>query len=404
MPNPSISGRRWRLSSTALAVGLLALPLALSSCGDPAASASKPAMPKAQVSVVVAKSSDVPLVAELTGRVEAETVSEVRPQVGGIVRQRLFVEGGEVKAGDVLYRIDPAIYEANVAKAEAALALAKASLPSAQSKVDRYRGLVGREAVSRQDFEAADAALKQAAAQVSAAEAELASARIDLDHSVVRAPIGGRIERSSVTEGALVSAGQASALTVIRSTGEVNVDLVQSVSELAALKAGLAEGRLTTVPAQKVDLLVDGRRYPHQGLVEFSEGSSDPATGTYSIRARVPNPDGSLLPGMFVRASVEQASEKNVQLVPQRAVSRNPKGEAVVLVVGKGDVVEQRVVHAERTVGADWVVRACATGAPDCKGVADGERIVMEGSQSAKPGSEVVVSFFGAAQSQTASK
>lgn len=396
MPNPSNSGRRARLASSAAVVALIAIPIALSSCGDPSSpSQTKASMPKAQVSVITTKAVDAPLTFEVTGRVEAATVSEVRPQVGGIVRQRLFEEGGLVNAGDVLYRIDPAIFEAQVAKASAALEVAKAAVPSAQSKVARYRELVGKEAVSRQDLEAADAALLQANAQVAAAQAELSTARIDLDHSVVRAPISGRIERSAVTEGALVAAGQSTALTVIRSTGEVNVDLVQTVADLAAVKEGLASGRLSPASKPKATILVDGKTYPHEGVVEFAEAAADPSTGTYSIRTRVPNPDGALLPGMFVRATVEQAVEKNVHLVPQRAVGRNPKGEATVLLVGRDDVVEQRVVDAERTVGSDWVVPACEPAAKGCRGLADGEKIVMEGSQSARPGSAVVAQAFG---------
>lgn len=361
--------------------------------------------PQAQaprVGVQVLHPENVVIEANLTGRVEAATVSEIRPQVEGIVRERLFTEGALVKQGEVLYRIDASAYQAKYDQAAAALAVAEAALPSAASKAARYKALSGGDAVSKQDAEAADAALLQAVAQVNAAKAALASAKIDLEHAEVRAPISGRIGKSSVTEGALVTTAQASPLAVIRAEGEVNVDLVMSAGELAKLRKDIAEGLVKQEATSAVSIILDdGSAYAHRGVVAFSEQTVDQSTGTYTLRAKFPNPDGILMPGMFVRASVEQGVAQGVFRLPQRTVSHNAKGAATVLLVGADGTVEDRTIAVIRNSGNDWIVRAipagCSSaseGAPphDCSGVAAGEQVVVEGSQNAKAGTKV--SFY----------
>jgi membrane fusion protein (multidrug efflux system) len=384
-------------------VTLAALAALLASCGQPSGAGS--GMPQAKapsVGVAVLHSADVSIETELNGRVEPSSTSEIRPQVDGIVTERLFQEGALVTKGDILYRIESSTYQARFEKAKAVLATAKAILPSVEAKAQRYRTLSASEVVSKQEMEAAEAALAEAVAQVSSGEADLESARIDLEHAEVRSPISGRIGKSAVTEGALVTAAQTAPLAVVRSTSEVNVDLVMSSGDLAKLRNEVASGILVQSPKSSAILMLDdGSPYPHAGVVEFSEQSVNPSTGTYALRARFPNPDGALMPGMFVRAKVQQGVAKGVYRLPQRSVSRNPKGEATALFVSKDGVIEERVLDVMRGTASDWIVGANKPGCGTaiiagqypipCTGASDGEQIVAEGSQSAKAGVKVSV-------------
>lgn len=394
MPNPIATG--WIRPAT-----LVAFAAILASCGQQSGAGSGPAAATApSVGVVALRSGDVAVETELTGRVEASAVSEIRPQVEGIIRERLFQEGALVRKGDILYRIESSTYKARFEKAKAVLATARAVLPSVEAKAQRYRTLAASDVVSKQDTEAAEAALAEAVAQVSSAEADLESARIDLEHADVRSPISGRIGKSAVTEGALVTTAQTTPLAVVRSADRVNVDLVMSSADLARLRKEIAVG-IVVRPSQSSATLIldDGAEYPHAGLVEFSEQSVNQSTGTYTLRAVFPNPDGTLLPGMFVRAKVKQGVAKGVYRLPQRAVNRNPKGDATALFVSKDGTVEERVLDVSRSIGSDWIV---AANKPDCgpslvegrdavvcDGASDGDQVVVEGSQNAKAGAKV---------------
>ncbi len=379
-------------------VTLAALAAILASCGQQPGAGSGPAQtPTPSVGTVVLHAADIPVEADLTGRVEPSVTSEIRPQVDGIVRERLFQEGALVKKGDLLYRIDSSTYKARFEKAKAGLATARAVLPSVEAKARRYRTLSASDVVSKQEVEAAEATLAEAIAQVSSAEADLESARIDLEHADIRSPISGRIGKSAVTEGALVTTAQATALAVVRSTDEVNVDLVMPSGDLAKLRKEVASGALEQAPRSSATLILDdGSAYPHVGVIEFSEQSVNQSTGTYTLRASFPNPDGALMPGMFVRAKIQQGMAKGVYRLPQRAVSRNPKGEATALFVGKDGTVEARVLDVARSVGSDWVVSAntpgCGPAAAEavaCTGANDGEQVIVEGSQNARGGAKV---------------
>ncbi|MBY3432900.1 efflux RND transporter periplasmic adaptor subunit [Rhizobium laguerreae] len=345
------------------------------------AAAGGPAMPKAQVGVIVVRPSIVPIVSEMTGRTAASMTAEVRPQIGGIVRERLFPEGGEVADGAPLYRIDPTSYETARASALAALEKTKAELPAAVAKLERAKGLHEKNITSGQDLDDAIAAEAKARADVTAAEAQVAAAELDLARTTVAAPITGIAGRSALTEGALVSANQADALTTIRRIDPINVDVGQSSTAFLKLRKAVAEGRVKPEQgAVKVKLkLEDGTVYPHEGTLQFSETDVDLSTGMFQVRASFPNPERTLLPGMFVRAVVEEGVSEGSILVPQRAVSRSVKGEPIALVVKDGKV-EERILTVDGNVGNDWIVT---------DGISAGESLVVEGSMKAKPGQEV---------------
>ena len=361
--------------------GAAVLGIALAACNSEKAAAPPP-QPQAQVSVVVLRSKPVAISAELPGRVAASLVAEVRPQVGGLVKSRLFREGSEVKAGDLLYEIDPATYQAALDSAVAALAKAEASVPNAQAKVDRYRDLIRQNAISKQDNDDAVAALAQAQADVAAARASLDTARINLGFTRVTAPIGGRVDRSTLTPGALVTANQTTALTTIRQLDPINVDVIQSSTNLLKFRSAVAEGRLRlSGPNVAVKLKLDtGAEYAQTGKLEFAEANVDETTGTFTVRAEFPNPDRLLLPGMFVRAVIQEGVAENSFLVPQRAVGRNTKGEATAKFVGADGKVEERVLAASRNVGNNWLVE---------QGVKDGDRVIVEGAQLVRAGQTV---------------
>ena len=365
-------------SSSRLA--LLLLAAAAAGCNSEKAAAPPPQ--QTQVSVVVLHPQPVAITAELPGRVAANLVAEVRPQVGGIIKSRLFKEGSEVKAGDLLYEIEPAPYQAAYDSAVAAQQKAEAAAVNARLRAERYRELLQRNAASQQDTDDATATLAQARADVAAAKASVETARINLDFTKVTAPIAGRVDRSTLTPGALVTANQAVALTTIRQLEPINVDVIQSSTNLLNFRQAVAEGRLKLSGGNvAVKLKLDtGADYPQAGKIEFAESTIDVTTGTFTVRAEFPNPDRLLLPGMFVRAVVEEGIAPNSFLLPQRAVTRNPKGEATAKFVQADGKVEQRLLTTRRSIGNNWLVDT---------GVKDGERVIVEGGQLVRPGQTV---------------
>lgn len=347
---------------------LLALAaLTLVGCQD---EATPPAAQAPQVGVVTLAAQPYTLTTELPGRTAAFRIAEVRPQVDGIIQKRLFTEGSEVKAGQQLYQIDAATYAASLKSAEASVA-------SARSLAARYKELVVDKAVSQQAYDEAEAARLQA-------EAALEKARIDLRYTRVLAPIGGRVGRSVVTEGALVSNGQSTAMATIQQLDPIYVDVTQSSAELLRLRRELAAGQLEQAgKAAKVSLtLEDGSTYPHSGTLEFSEVSVDEGTGSVTLRAVFPNPEHNLLPGMFVHARLNSAVKQQAILAPQQGVTRDLKGQATALVVGADDKVELRQLQAERTSGNRWLVSS---------GLQAGDRLITEGLQYVRPGDQVKV-------------
>lgn len=343
-----------------------------------------------EVSVIAIQPQRAVLTTELPGRVAPHLIAEVRPQVGGIIQQRLFTEGADVKAGQVLYQIDPATYRATFASAKAALARAEANLVPARLKEERFRELVQIKAVSQQEYDDAQAALLQAEAEVASTRAAVETARINLDYTSVKAPISGRIGRSAVTTGALVTANQAAALATIQQLDPVYVDVTQSTADLLRLRQSLASGLLKNggeSQARVKLLLEDGTAYVQEGTLKFSEVTVDQGTGSVTLRNLFPNPEQLLLPGMFVRAILEEGVNEQALLVPQRGVTRNPAGQAMVMVVGAEEKVEPRPVKAARTVGDSWLVS---------EGLKAGDRVILEGIQRARPGTVVKAVPFGA--------
>ena len=375
--------------------GIIAAGLMMASCSKPA-----PAPPKAgppEVGIVTIQPQRVTLSSELSGRTVARMIAEVRPQVSGIIQKRVFTEGSDVKAGQLLYQIDPASYEAAYASAKASQARAEATLGSVRLKAKRYQELIGIKAVSQQDNDDAQASLKQAEADLAATKAAVETARINLAYTRVIAPISGRIGRSSVTDGALVTANQAAALATIQQLSSMYVDVTQSSSELLRLKQNLASGLMkkdsAAAQARVKLLLEEGSTYPLPGILRFSEVAVDQSTGSLTLRAEFPNPQQTLLPGMFVRAVVEEGVNEQAILVPQRGVSRNPKGEALVMVVGAEDKVEPRPIKVTRTVGDNWLVS---------EGLKTGDRVIVEGLQKGRPGTQVKTVPFGSKPAETA--
>jgi membrane fusion protein (multidrug efflux system) len=342
--------------------------LALFGCGHkPAPTSASPPPPK--VSVVTVTAQSVPVTTELPGRVAALRMAEVRPQVSGIVLRRLFVEGGEVEAGQQLYQIDPAPYEASCHSAVAAAA-------SARSLAERYRLLAAANAVSKQDYDNAVAADLQA-------QAALETARINLRYTKVLSPISGRIGRSTVTEGALVTANQPAALATVQQLDHVYVDVTQPSGTLLRLKREAAAGQLHQNGAGRTPVslrLEDATDYAHVGTLQFSEVTVDESTGSVTMRALFPNPDRILLPGMFVRERIQEGVRLGALLVPQQGVSHNEKGDPTALVIAADNTIALRVLKTDRAVGDRWLVSA---------GLQEGDRVVVEGLQLAPPGAKV---------------
>ncbi len=344
----------------------------------PKAENSGPPAMEPEVGVVTLAPQRVKIDTELAGRTSAYLIAEVRPQVGGIIKKRLFTEGSDVKSGEALYQIDPAPYQAALDSAKAAAAKAEANLFSARLKAERYKDLVAINAVSQQNYDDAFAALKQAEADVAAAKAAQQTAQINLDYTRVISPISGRIGRSSVTQGALVTANQAASLATIQQLNPIYVDVTRSSTELLRLKRDLASGQLKSAGKARVKLILeDGTSYPLKGSLQFSEVTVDQGTGAITLRAVFPNPNQDLLPGMYVRATLETGVDEQAILVPQRGVTRNNKGEATVLVLEPDNRVQMRVIEVSRAMGEMWLVAS---------GLKAGERVIVEGLQKVRPG------------------
>jgi membrane fusion protein, multidrug efflux system len=333
-----------------------------------------------EVSVVTIQSKPLVITTELAGRTSANLMADVRPQVGGIIQRRLFVEGSDVKAGQVLFQIDPALYKAALDNANAALARSEASLPAIRLKAERLKALLGDKAVSKQDYDDAAAALKQIQADIEYGKASVDTARINLKYTSITAPISGRIGKSNVTEGTLVAAQQPTVLATIQKLDPMYVDVPQSTSEVLRLRRGLKEGRLNQNGAdqKKVSLIMeDGTAYPLTGTLQFQDVTVDPTTGSVILRMIFPNPNNFLLPGMFVRAVVQEGINKQAILIPQQAVSRDPKGNPLTLIVDAESKVQLRMLTLDRAIGDQWLVSS---------GIAPGERVIIEGMQKVKPG------------------
>lgn len=376
-----------RRARTASGLASLALLLALSACGGGEGGSAKgkggpgaPGSGPPTVGYVIVQPTSVESVSELPGRTVAYESSQVRPQITGVIQKRFFTEGALVKRGQPLYQIDPSIYRAAANQARANVANAQATFAAAKIRADRYKPLADMEAISAQDYTDAVATQRQAAAQIGVNTAQLDSARVNLRFTTVPAPITGRIGRSLFTVGALVSATQADPLATIQQLDPMFVDIQQSSANLLALRRALAGGGAVPARAEVTLKLEDGTDYGIKGVVEFAEVVVDQSTGTVTLRARFPNPQGLLLPGMFVRAQFAQSIQKNAFLVPQTAISRDAKGNATLFVVGANNKAEQRTVKADRTQGQYWVV----TG-----GLNGGERVITQGLANLRPGGSI---------------
>lgn len=341
------------------------------------------AFPPPQVSVITVKAEDVPITNDLPGRIAATRTAEVRPRATGIVIERIFEQGSQVKEGDVLYRIDPASFQVQVNSAEATLRRAKAVQAQARTTADRQEQLRKSNVASAQAYDDAVAQLAQADADVAIAEASLATAKLNLEYTDVKAPISGRIGRALITEGALVSANGTENLATIQQLDPVYADFTQSATDLMRLRKALEDGDLMADnnSADVKLMLDDGSEYPHPGKLLFSEAAVDETTGQVTLRGEFPNPDGDLLPGMYVRVQIEQGIERNAVLVPQQAVQRDASGSALVYVVSADNKAGTRNVRVGRAAGTRWVIT---------DGLKDGEKIIVEGFQKVQPGGEVV--------------
>jgi membrane fusion protein, multidrug efflux system len=380
---PAAAGRkdrtRTRRGAVTLASAVLAVALA-AGCGRKQA---PPPPGPVEVGVVTLAPTPVTLTNELPGRTSAYRVAEVRARVNGIVLKRLFVEGADVKPGQPLFLIDPAPYKAALEGAKAQLARAEATLANAKLQADRYQDLVADNAVSKQEYDNAMATLKASEADVSAGRAAVDTARINLGYTTVTSPVSGRIGRSMVTEGAYVQASAATLLAVVQQLDPVYVDVSQSSAEALRLRHELEVGKVERAAPGKAKVrivLEDGREYGHAGTLEFADVTVDPSTGSIALRAIVPNPRGELLPGMFVRARLDEAVSPDAILVPQQGVARDQKGLPTALVVGPDRKVERRQIVTDRVVGDAWLVTS---------GLKAGDQVIVEGLQKVRPGVEV---------------
>lgn len=364
--------------------------LILGGCGQQTSKGRTPAGGTSEVAVMTIQPKRLVITTELVGRTFASLVAELRPQVNGIIRKRLFEEGSNVKDGQALFQIDPAPYEAALDNAKAALGRAEANLPAIRLKADRLRELLAEKAVSQQDFDDVSAGLKQAEADIKYWKAMVETARINLGYTLIKAPISGRIGRSGVTEGALVTAHQPIALATIQRLDPMYVDVSQSTTELLRLRRRLEEGQLSRNGKSQntVRLLMeDNIKYPLAGVLQFRDVTVDPTTGSVILRIVFPNPKGYLLPGMFVRAVLEEGVHPKALLIPQQAVLRNPKGAPFALLVNAEGKAEQRMITLDRTIGDAWLVSS---------GLAPGDRVIVEGMQKTRPGASVKVVPFEA--------
>jgi membrane fusion protein (multidrug efflux system) len=374
-------------------IAVVVFASALLGCNGPKAPAAPQGPP--EVGVLTLATRTVGIVDELPGRTVAYRVAEVRPQVSGIVQKRLFPEGGDVRAGEQLYQIDPSSYTAALRAAEAALQRAEANREKAKLLQDRYGPLRANNLVSQQAYDDAVTGFSAAEADVAAAKAQVESARINVVYCQVLSPIAGRIGRSLVTEGALVTSQQSTPLALVQQLDPIYVDITQSSVEMLKLQRALASGELQRDEKNEAEVsltLEDGSEYGEHGKLQFAEVSVDPSTGAVVLRALFPNPHTELLPGMFVRAQLTQAMKSEALLVPQRGVTRNQRGDAVVLVVGDDNRVAERTVTTARVIGNDWLIDT---------GLRAGERVILDGLQKVRPGAEVKPVELGAEQSST---
>jgi len=347
-----------------------------------------------EVSVVTVQPERIVLTTELPGRTSPYLVAEVRPQVNGLIRERAFEEGSNVKAGDLLYQIDPAPYQAAYDQAKAALAMAEANVPAARLRAERLKGLVEIRATGKQNYDDALAALQQAEASVESSKAAVESARINLAYTPIRAPIPGRIGKSSVTVGALVTAYQPVPLAVVQQLDPIYVDVTQSSADILRLRQNLESGNLKRSGESwsRVKLLLeDGNAYAREGKLKFRDVTVDPTTGSVTLRMVFPNPDNVLLPGMFVRAIVEEGVSEDALLAPQQGVTRDQKGLPYALVAGKDGKAEQRTLTLDRAIGDRWLVT---------KGLAPGDQVIVDGLQRIRPGADVKAVPFAPAKAK----
>jgi len=360
-------------------------------CGDKKAGPAY--MP--EVAFVTIKSQQIIATTELTGRTSANLVAEVRPQVSGIIKKRLFTEGSDIQAGQVLFQIDPALYQAALGNAKASLARSEANLAALQLRAERLRELLADKAVSQQDYDNALATLKQTQADIQYGKATLETASINLEYTSIKSPIAGRIGRSNFTEGALVTANQPLALATVQQMDPIYVDVAQSTSDILRLRRKFQEGQLDRNGSnqQKVKLLLDdGTEYPWKGSMQFRDVTVDPSTGSVILRIIFPNPKGILLPGMFVRTILQEGVQKKAILIPQQAVSRDPKGNPLVLIVDDKETVQQRQITLDRAIGDDWLVSS---------GLKEGERVIVEGVLKVKPGVPVKAVAFQSSKKES---
>jgi membrane fusion protein (multidrug efflux system) len=333
-----------------------------------------------EVAIVAIQPQRIELTTELPGRTSAYRIAEIRPQVNGIIQKRLFQEGSDVKAGQLLYQIDPAQFQVSYDSAKASLGKAQANLPSIKLRVERYKEVLVDKAVSQQEYDDAAAVMEQARADIEYWKAAVEAARINLGYTRVTAPISGRIGRSTVTDGALVTAYQPMALATIQQLDPIYVDVAQSSAELLRLKRNFDTGKLSANEGngRKVRLVLeDGTPYPMEGKLQFRDVTVDPTTGSYTLRIVVPNPENLLLPGMFMRAVVQEGVAEQAILVPQQGVSRTPKGDPIALVVDESDTVQQRMLTLNRAIGDKWLISS---------GLSAGERVIVEGMLNVRPG------------------
>lgn len=376
-----------RSPSRLFLIPLLLSSLLISACLSDSQSDDQPQIPqtppKTAVEVVELRPQTVDLSTELPARTTAIRMAEVRPQVDGIIEKRLFNEGAAVKAGEQLYQIEAAPYQAEVNNAKASLQRARADLKVTERREQRYKNLLADNAISQQEYDEALAAYEQAEAEIAVRQAALDSALINLRYTSVNAPIDGQIGISHVTEGALVSAGQESSLATIHQLDPIYVDISQASKEILQLRRQLMTGRVNGDEAPTVRLkLEDGSEYEHVGELQFSEVNVNENTGSIVMRARFPNPDGLLLPGMYVRAEVEEGQIANAILVPQKAVAFNREGDASVMIVNVDNKVEQRRITVQRSIGTNWL---------SSEGLASGDKVIVEGLQKIAAGSEVSI-------------
>lgn len=358
---------------------LLISGMCISGCDDKNNKPSGNEPPSVVVHVV--KTAPFAVTTELPGRTSAFRIAEVRPQVGGIILKRNFEEGSDITAGSSLYQIDPATYQATYDSAKATLARAQAAAEIARLTVKRYQPLVGTQYVSKQEYDQSVASAKQADADVLSAQAAVESARINLAYTKVTSPISGRIGKSAVTEGALVTDGQSTALATVQQLDPIYVDLTQSSNDFLQLKQAIEQGSLTKESSSSVNIIMDnGQTYAHTGRLEFTDVTVDESTGSVTLRAVFPNPDHQLLPGMFVRARVDEGTQPDAILVPQQGVTRTPRGDALVMVVDQQNKVETRAVVASEAVGDRWLVK---------QGLKPGDKVIISGLQHIKAGATV---------------